>query len=55
MNKNYFGIERDNQFPRFCLGCLIGKNESEMSERDTQYCVDCQPLIETEYGMVAEG
>ena len=46
--RRYFDIERDKTFPCFCQACLVGKKESQMSKRDTRYCLHCQPIIEQE-------
>lgn len=52
--KGYFDITRDMDYPFFCEACLVGKKESQMSEKDTRFCVDCQPVVEYEYALAAE-
>ena len=54
MSEKYFGIERDKLSPYFCLGCLIGKTEEQMSNRDIRYCVDCQPIVEEGYAQLGQ-
>lgn len=49
-----FNIKKDKQYPEFCQACLIGKAEAEMSKRDTRYCLECQPIIEYEYSLLAD-
>jgi len=49
MNDGYFDTRRDKTFPCFCQACLVGKLESQMSQRDSRYCVDCQPIVEEGY------
>ena len=51
MRNKYFDIKRDMAFPFFCQACLVGKPESERSEKDARYCNFCQPVIEAEYAM----
>ncbi len=53
MRGKYFDIERDKQFPCFCQGCLVGKTETEMSQENTRYCLECQPSIEKEYSLLS--
>lgn len=55
MNRSYFNIETDKQFPCFCEACAIGKTEEQMSQKDIRYCLDCQPIIEEEYHLQAPG
>jgi hypothetical protein len=50
----YFSIKRDNTYPCFCLGCLVGKKQSEMSQKDARYCLECQPIIQYEYSLLAD-
>ncbi len=54
MREKYFDIERDKQFSCWCQACLVGKSESQMSQRDTRYCLECQPFIKAEYAMIAQ-
>ena len=54
MREKYFDIERGKQFPCFCQGCLVGKTKKQMSKRDTRYCLECQPSIESEYALIAQ-
>ena len=54
MNQKYFSIERDTQFPYFCLACVVGKTEEQMSNRDIRYCVDCQPIVEEGYAQLGQ-
>ena len=49
-----FNIKKDKQYPEFCQACLIGKAEAEMNKRDTRYCLECQPVIEYEYSLLAD-
>ncbi len=49
-----FDIEKDNKYPCFCLGCLGGKKQSQMSQKDARYCLECQPIIEYEYSLLAD-
>lgn len=44
----YFDIKRDLTYPHFCLGCLAGKPQSEMSSKDNKYCTSCQESLEHE-------
>ncbi len=50
----YFSIKRDNTYPCFCLGCLVGKKQSEMSQKDARYCLECQPIIQYEYSLLVD-
>lgn len=52
--EKYFSIERDKKYPCFCQACLVGKKPSEMSQRDIRYCLECQPIIEYEYNLLAD-
>lgn len=49
-----FDIKKDNTYPCFCLACLVGKKQSEMSQKDARYCLECQPVIEYEYSLLAD-
>jgi hypothetical protein len=49
--KKKFDIKKDLEFTCFCLACLTGKTQQEMSSRDPQYCAVCQSIIETEYAL----
>jgi hypothetical protein len=54
MNNTYFTIARDKQFAYFCRGCLEGKTKEQISRRDIRYCLDCQALVEREYGQLRQ-
>ena len=49
-----FDIKKDNEKRCFCLGCLVGKKQSQMSQKDIRYCLECQPVIEYEYLLLAD-
>jgi len=39
-----FDITRDKTHPCFCLGCLVGKNESELAH--AKYCHECHAVLD---------
>ena len=49
-----FDIKKDNTYPCFCLACLVGKKQSQMSQKDIRYCLECQRLVEYEYSLLAD-
>jgi len=51
MQRNYFDIERDNQFPCFCEACLVGKPLDDMSP-DPRYCLNCFEFLTQEAELI---
>ncbi len=49
-----FDITKDNKYPCFCLACLTGKKRTQMSHKDIRYCLECQPVVEYEYSLLAD-
>ena len=46
-----FDIRKDNTHPCYCLACLVGKRQGEMSE-DTRYCQNCFDFLSEEAKLI---